>query len=104
VKEAIHESFRSSKPYTTLVNLYSEVEELLQLRNEAIHHFQNETKHYWGAIEHSQNIEESARINDEKFAYPEKFKRALQICREAFVYTFLLIDLLPDRPPYRGGR
>ncbi|RYF38000.1 MAG: hypothetical protein EON97_00100 [Chitinophagaceae bacterium] len=100
MKEVIDPTYKVSQPYQKLVDLYKEVEHLLHLRHVTTHHFQIETKHYWGTIEHSDNTEERKIINAEKFAYPEKFKRALEIFREAFTQSLFLIDLLPDKPPH----
>ena len=100
MKEVIDEGYKASQPYQKLIDLHKEVEDLLHLRHEVTHHFQIETKQYWAAIEHFDNTEERSKVNAEKFTYPEKFKRSLEICREAFAQTFFLIDLLPDKPPY----
>lgn len=98
VLDRIEDPYKNTLPYIELKALYDEMKALLNLRHESVHHFQIETLHYWGNTQHFNNDEERNRLNAEKFTYPDKLKRALEVCNIAFVAALNLIDELPDKP------
>jgi hypothetical protein len=98
VKDRIEEKYKGSENYKRLMELHGETEAVFNLRHEAVHDFQIETKYYWGNIQHHKDDAERNRLNAEKFTYPEKLKKALEICNEAFFVALKLIDELPDDP------
>lgn len=98
VKDAIPAIYQTKDSYKKLVELYEETKELFDLRHEAVHHFQVETKHYWGNIQHINDEAKRNRLNAEKFTYPDKMKKAMEICNDAFFEAIKSIDELPDDP------
>jgi hypothetical protein len=91
------QQYKTIKEYEALKALYDKVGKVLELRHEAVHHFQIEAKHYWGNIEFTSKPLDRNRLNTEKFEYPEKLKTALSISLNAFVATIRLINVLPDK-------
>lgn len=98
VKEGIAEEYKTSDNYKRLVELYNDTQNFFELRNEAVHHYQSETRYYWGNIQHSDDEKKRNSLNTEKFSYPDKIKQAMVICNEAFFTAVRLIDELPDDP------
>jgi hypothetical protein len=94
----IAEEYKSSKAYIELKELYDEMKDILDLRHNSVHHFQIETLHYWGNTQHYDNDDERNKLNAEKFTYPDKLKRAMEVCNKAFVAALNLINELPDKP------
>lgn len=93
----IPENYKCLKAYIDLKDLYEEMKSLLDLRHNSVHHFQIETLHYWGNTQHYGNDEERNKLNAEKFTYPDKLKRALEVSNKAFVAALNLIDALPNK-------
>jgi hypothetical protein len=96
VKERINDQYKNSENYKRLLELFKGIEFIFDLRHEAVHDFQIETKYYWGNIQYINDTAERNLLNAEKFTYPDKMKKAMQICNEAFLVALKLIDELPD--------
>ena len=94
----INKEWKATEHYNKLKNIYDEEikSNILGLRNESVHNFQLECRHYWGNVEASGNIEEIRRLNNEKFSYPENMKVALINCLKAYNHALDLICELPD--------
>lgn len=97
VFDQIGQEYKSTEPYFDLKIYHDEIKSILNLRHDTVHHFQIETLHYWGNIQHSNNEDERNKLNAEKFTYPNKLKRALEISNLAFIAALNLIDELPDK-------
>ncbi len=83
--------------YKKLKDLYdNQLKQFFDERNDAVHHFQLEAKHYWGNLEFRQN-KMYLKLNDEKHGYPDFMKRQLETFFVGFELALQLIDKLPDR-------
>lgn len=83
--------------YKKLKELYdTELNFFFDERNEAVHHFQLEAKHYWGNIEFRKD-KAYLKLNEEKQKYPEFMKKHLELFFVGFEVALNLINRLPDR-------
>lgn len=89
--------YKENDYYTVLYKIYKEeLTPFIATRDEVVHYYQLECKMYWGAIEHISNREELKKLQNEKDAYPDLFKKHLELTFVGFENVLRLIDLLPD--------
>lgn len=77
--------------------LNSEVRGFLGERDHVVHSYQLECEYYWKAIEWFKDPSKLQQIQNEREAFPEKFKRQIELTREAFARALRLINELPDK-------
>lgn len=90
--------FKSSENYNWLNDTFnSEVKNFLWQRDGIVHSYQLECEYHWKVIEHNKDLEILSEIQREKESFPEKFKRQIELTREAFSRTLKLIEELPNK-------
>ena len=91
-------AYKQVHSYKMLVDLYDrKVKSIFDTRHEAVHHFQLESKHYWGNLEFRSDGQKIKALNEEKRIYADTMKEHLEICRDGFYWTMKLIEALPDK-------
>lgn len=98
VMNNIKPKWKQTKSYTDLKELYDqEVRSFLDVRHEAVHHFQLECKFYWSNIEFQNDLDKIKEINNEKYSYADKMSDSLNNCAKAFKLAIDFICELPDK-------
>ena len=90
--------YKKSENYVWLNNAFNtEVKSFLGQRDSIVHSYQLECEYYWRIIELSNDIDKIREIQNEKESFPEKFKRQIDLTKEAFYRTLRLIEELPNK-------
>jgi Cthe_2314-like HEPN len=90
--------YKTSDNYVWLHDTYeAEVKNFLGQRNDIVHSYQLECEYYWKIMELHPDLDEIKKVQEEKESFPEKFKRQIDLTKEAFSRTLKLIEELPDR-------
>ena len=90
--------YKTSNNYIWLNdNFNSEVKMFLGQRDDIVHSYQLECEYYWKIIEHNTDMVKVKEIKEKKESFPEKFKRQIELTKEAFSRTLYLIQELPDK-------
>jgi hypothetical protein len=88
---------KTNSSYIELKEMYDNVlKPFIDERNDAVHHFQLESKYFWGNIQYFDDEENRNKLDDEKQSYPEFMRNHLELFHKGFQLAIELINNLPD--------